>query len=182
MAPANGGVPAPAQAEEPAKSPITCHVLDTTVGMPARGIPVTLKLFVAVAPLPGAPAPAADATASVEFSGVTDADGRIESWRAAGARTPPPRDGGPAGDDVEGVRAVLAAHEGDVSCALRFQARDYWSGRNIPRPFFPVVDVHFEVQGFRGGATPAATAALAAQHWHVPLLLGPFNYTTYRGS
>jgi 5-hydroxyisourate hydrolase len=181
----NGGPAAPAK--PPPRPPITCHVLDTTVGMPARGIPVTLTLFVAVAPAPGSPAAGAGAgtgatTASVEFSGVTDADGRIASWRPSDARTPPGTSAGPQGEAADGVRAVLAAHEGDVSCALRFQAREYWAGRGVARPFFPVVDVHFAVQGFKGGASPAAVAALAVQHWHVPLLLGPFNYTTYRGS
>ena len=181
----NGGAPAPTASggsSKPARPPITCHVLDTTVGMPARGIPVTLTLFVAVAPAPGSPAAAGPgATASVEFSGVTDADGRISSWRPGGTRTPPGTGAG-GGEAADGVRAVLAAHEGDVSCALRFQARDYWAGRGVTRPFFPFVDVHFAVQGFKGGASPAAVTALAAQHWHVPLLLGPFNYTIYRGS
>jgi 5-hydroxyisourate hydrolase len=160
----NDGVAAP-PAARPARPPITCHVLDTTVGMPARGIPVTLTLFVT-----------APTAASVQFSATTDADGRIGAWLPSGAAA-----AGEAATD-DGVRAILAAHDGDVSCALRFQAREYWAGRGVVRPFFPVVDVHFAVQGFRGGESPAAVAALAAQHWHVPVLLGPFNYTTYRGS
>jgi 5-hydroxyisourate hydrolase len=36
-------------------------------------------------------------------------------------------------------------------------------------PFFPVVDICFAV-------------ADGAQHYHVPLLISPFGYSTYRGS
>ena len=37
------------------------------------------------------------------------------------------------------------------------------------KSFYPIVTVHFEI------ADPA-------QHYHVPLLLSPFGYSTYRGS
>ena len=36
-------------------------------------------------------------------------------------------------------------------------------------PFFPEVSIQFRVGG-------------AAQHYHVPLLLSPYGYSTYRGS
>jgi len=39
----------------------------------------------------------------------------------------------------------------------------------IPDMFFPSVTVTFEVRD-------------ATQHYHVPLLLSPYGYTTYRGS
>lgn len=55
---------------------------------------------------------------------------------------------------------------GDLSGGLYrlgFETRDYGSG------FFPFVHVVFEVDESRS-------------HYHVPLLLSPFGYTTYRGS
>lgn len=51
---------------------------------------------------------------------------------------------------------------------LMFDTRAYYTGLGI-RSFFPVVAVMFEVSD-------------AADHYHVPLLLSPFGYTTYRGS
>jgi 5-hydroxyisourate hydrolase len=39
-----------------------------------------------------------------------------------------------------------------------------------------------EIEGFYPQATIAFTVRDAAQHYHVPLLLSPFGYSTYRGS
>ncbi len=51
---------------------------------------------------------------------------------------------------------------------LRFFTREYFeqSGRES---FYPLVEIIFAVQD-------------PAQHYHVPLLLAPFGYSTYRGS
>ncbi len=46
---------------------------------------------------------------------------------------------------------------------IRFQTGQYGS------PFFPVVEIQFVV-------------ADGAQHYHVPLLLSPYGFQTYRGS
>jgi len=51
---------------------------------------------------------------------------------------------------------------------LMFDARGYFTDSGI-NSFFPLVAVTFEVSD-------------AADHYHVPLLLSPFGYTTYRGS
>jgi 5-hydroxyisourate hydrolase len=51
---------------------------------------------------------------------------------------------------------------------LRFDAGDYFRALGI-ESFYPEVTVEFVVRD-------------AAEHYHVPLLLGPFGYTTYRGS
>jgi 5-hydroxyisourate hydrolase len=42
-----------------------------------------------------------------------------------------------------------------------------------PDAFFPEVSIVFTIGG---------DAAAAAEHYHVPLLLSPFAYSTYRGS
>jgi len=51
---------------------------------------------------------------------------------------------------------------------LRFETGDWFGGRDTDT-FYPVVELSFEV------TDPAA-------HYHVPLLLSPFAYSTYRGS
>ena len=51
---------------------------------------------------------------------------------------------------------------------LNFDTAAYFEARGVPW-FFPHVSIVFGV-------------ADAAQHYHVPLLLSPFGYSTYRGS
>ncbi len=51
---------------------------------------------------------------------------------------------------------------------LIFDTGAYWRSRDV-HSFFPVISIEFEV------ADPAA-------HYHVPLLMSPFGYSTYRGS
>jgi len=51
---------------------------------------------------------------------------------------------------------------------LTFDTRAYFAARGV-RAFFPHVIVTFEVSD-------------VAAHYHVPLLLSPFGYSTYRGS
>jgi 5-hydroxyisourate hydrolase len=102
---------------------LTTHVLDTTGGRPAAGIPVSLQTR---------------ARAGGDWSEIavatTDADGRTAPLAAAGAQ--PHR--------------------------LVFDLR----GRG---GFYPEVAITFEVDADE-------------DHLHVPLLLSPFGYTTYRGS
>ena len=50
---------------------------------------------------------------------------------------------------------------------LRFETSPYFAAQSL-RAFYPYVDVVFEVAEER--------------HYHVPLLLSPFGYSTYRGS
>ena len=52
---------------------------------------------------------------------------------------------------------------------LRFHAGDYLGRKADAVPFLDIVPIRF------GIADPAA-------HYHVPLLLSPFGYSTYRGS
>lgn len=55
---------------------------------------------------------------------------------------------------------------------LRFSAGDYLreSGVKLPEPaFLDVIPIRFGI-------------ADASQHYHVPLLLSPYGYSTYRGS
>jgi len=45
----------------------------------------------------------------------------------------------------------------------------FQTSKVFPSGFYPEVSIHFEIKN-------------PAEHHHVPLLLGPFGYSTYRGS
>jgi 5-hydroxyisourate hydrolase len=110
-------------------STITTHVLDTSLGRPAAGVPVRLEHVAS-----GHPTPVAE--------GVTDDDGRV-------------RDLGP--DDLRpGTYRVV------------FGTGAYFA-RSGRRTFYPEAAVTFLVEEVGG-------------HYHVPLVLSPFAYSTYRGS
>ncbi|HET7292450.1 MAG TPA: hydroxyisourate hydrolase [Vicinamibacteria bacterium] len=112
-------------------SPITTHVLDTSVGRPAAGIGVCLET-------------AEGEIFSEVARGRTDDDGRC-------------RDLLPAGTAL--TRGVYR---------LTFDTGAYFAGRGVAT-FFPRVAIVFQVSE-------------PTQHHHVPLLLSPFGYSTYRGS
>jgi 5-hydroxyisourate hydrolase len=98
---------------------LSTHVLDTSKGRPAPGVPVRLEK-----------------DGRTLADGRTDADGRIKGW-----------------DVEEGVHRLV------------FGVGDYLG----PDAFYPEVVVAFRVRD-------------PAEHHHVPLLLSPFGYSTYRGS
>ncbi len=50
---------------------------------------------------------------------------------------------------------------------LRFETKDYYDKKHI-QTFYPYVEIIFEID--------------SAEHYHVPLLLNPFGYSTYRGT
>ena len=110
---------------------ITTHVLDTSTGMPAQGVRVSLERVMQ------------HGEGEVIGSGVTDSDGRAKSL--LGSRSL-----------AEGVYR------------LRFDTDAYFA-RDRRATFFPDVSITFRV-------------GKDAQHYHVPLLLSPFGYSTYRGS
>lgn len=72
--------------------------------------------------------------------------------------------------DADGRISDLLSHDASVSGIYRivFKIEEYFqaTGRDS---FYPRVEVEFRVEA--GGG-----------HYHVPLLLSPFGYSTYRGS
>ena len=130
------------------KPPITCHVLDTSLGRPAPSIPVTLTLH---------HPPSSLNPSSLTFRGTTNADGRVTSWTPT---SPFSSDG----------LAVVFQREGDQKYSLTFDTEAYFGERGV-KTFFPEVEVRFVVRGEAKG-----------EHYHVPVLLSPFGYSTYRGS
>ncbi len=51
---------------------------------------------------------------------------------------------------------------------MRFMLEGYFSSQDQPS-FYPQVDIECNLSG-------------AGDHYHIPLLISPFGYTTYRGS
>jgi 5-hydroxyisourate hydrolase len=113
-------------------SAITTHVLDTSRGRPAGGVPVTLETRVA------------GGGWHVIGHGSTDEDGRLREL------LPPDY--------------VLA----EGSYRLTFDAASYFAAGGT-QGFYPEVAITFVVRD-------------PSQHYHVPLLLSPYGYSTYRGS
>lgn len=77
--------------------------------------------------------------------------------------------GGGITDDDGRLRTLTP--EGPVpegTYRIRFQVGPYFAARQLDA-FFPLVEIQFIV-------------ADGAQHFHVPLLLSPFGFSTYRGS
>ena len=105
---------------------LSTHVLDTSAGRPAVGVPVALR----------------SSDGSLVGEGRPAADGRLAAI-------------GPDRLDA-----------GDYS--LRFDTAA-WFAATGTTGFYPEVTITF-------------TLADPGQHYHVPLLLNPFGYSTYRGS
>lgn len=116
-----------------AKSPITTHVLDTSKGRPAEGVPVVLSRE------------SEDSKGwEVVGQGSTDADGRITDLLAPGSLRP-------------------------ATYRIRFATSSYFARVGVKEFFYPWAEIVFQVND-------------AEAHYHVPLLLNPFGYSTYRGS
>ena len=116
---------------------ISTHVLDTSRGRPAAGVPVMLEQL-------GADG-AVGTGGAVRVVGrhVTDADGRVRELASGGTL-------------------------GGGAYRLTFDTAAYFSALGA-EAFYPSVAVTFVITD-------------AGQHYHVPLLLSPFGYSTYRGS
>ncbi|HEV8599444.1 MAG TPA: hydroxyisourate hydrolase [Gemmatimonadales bacterium] len=104
-------------------STLSTHVLDTALGKPARGIPVSLER-----------------DGAVLGSAVTDTDGRVKTFPAL----------------APGFYR------------LSFAVGEYFKlgGRES---LYTTIVIQF-------------TTTQDSDHYHIPLLLSPFGYTTYRGS
>lgn len=91
----------------------------------------------------------------------TDADGRA---RLAGGGTGE----GTGGGTVEAVQSAGAGTARAGEYRITFEVADYLAGGGH-EVFFPRVEVQFAL-------------TRPEEHHHVPLLLSPFGYSTYRGS
>lgn len=112
-------------------SAITTHVLDTSRGRPAAGVPIILEQH-------------SGGDWRELGRGRTDDDGRLRALLAEGVRPEP------------------------GTYRLTFDTAEYFKAQGATS-FYPVVHIVFAI-----GAPD--------EHYHVPLLLSPFGYSTYRGS
>lgn len=111
-------------------SQITTHVLDTSIGQPALGVPIYLYQQI-------------DGQWEEIGCGITNHDGRVNGLLD---------------------QRVLPAG----IYRMHFDTKRYFSSKQ-QNGFYPYVDVVFELDE-------------SGSHYHVPLLLSPFGYSTYRGS
>ena len=110
---------------------ISTHVLDTSIGRPAAGVPVRLQRR-----------DGADWNDVSEHA--TNDDGRVAALLPPGAKFE------------------------TGTFRLTFDVASYFARRGL-EGFYATVAIEFVVRD-------------AAQHYHVPLLLNPYGYSTYRGS
>ncbi|KAF1976784.1 Hydroxyisourate hydrolase [Bimuria novae-zelandiae CBS 107.79] len=94
---------------------------------------------------------------ALTFSGTTNADGRVTSWTSSSSFS------------ADSLEAVFK-RAGDQKYSLTFDTESYFGEKGV-KTFFPEVEVKFVVRDEAKG-----------EHYHVPVLLSPFGYTTYRGS
>ena len=113
------------------KSPITTHVLDTSLGRPAAGVRVTIERI------------AENGEAVVLAAGTTNEDGRIMDLLPVEPRL------------EVGVYRVT------------FDTGGYFAAQGVTG-FYPNVVIAFNLSA-------------PEEHHHIPLLLSPYGYSTYRG-
>jgi 5-hydroxyisourate hydrolase len=107
-----------------------------------------------------------DTAAGRPGRGIASALARAGDGTAGGAWQPV---GAGTTDDDGRLRTLTPA--GPVAPGtyrIRFQTGAYFAAQGTAG-FFPVVEIQFTVED-------------GAQHYHVPLLLSPFAFSTYRGS
>jgi 5-hydroxyisourate hydrolase len=112
-------------------SQITTHILDTTRGLPAQNVPITLF------------SQKGNSWQKIN-GGVTNKDGRLPDLLT----------------DDEKLPAGIYR--------MNFETKVYFEANN-ENGFYPYVDIVFEIDA-------------SGSHYHIPLLLTAYGYSTYRGS
>lgn len=92
------------------------------------------------------------------------------------------------GRPAAGVPVALSVHhEGTLHVIIETKTDDDGRARLVEKPDPGTYRLTFGIGDYNpGGFFPAVTIVFRVedteQHYHVPLLLSPFGYTTYRGS
>ena len=110
---------------------LSTHILDTSLGTPAKGVNLNLSVFI-------------DKSWQIIAQGKTNSDGRVEKLLE------------------DGQSLEIGRYR------MKFETSDYFTGQN-KSVFYPYVDIVFEIHS-------------EDEHYHIPLILSPFGYSTYRGS
>ena len=101
------------------------------------------------------PSNSSSAPSGVSFSATTNEDGRVKEWDPS------------AGRSLAEVMQDYKAGE-RVAWSIKFDIGPWYEEKGV-ESFWPEVDVKFYVKK-------------GERHYHVPVLVGPWTYTTYRGS
>jgi len=89
------------------------------------------------------------------FTATTNEDGRVKEWEASSGKT------------LLEVMDQFAAGE-RIPWSIKFAIGPWYEERGV-ESFWPEIEVKFYVKK-------------GERHYHVPVLVGPWTYTTYRGS
>lgn len=103
-------------------------------------------------------------TQSDSFTATTDSDGRIKAWETSANNT-----------TTASILGALPTADSKTNWSIRFDVGPWFEAQGI-ESFWPEVEVKFTVRG-RG-----VEGQDGWRHYHVPVLLGPWSYSTYRGS
>ena len=103
--------------------------------------------------------PARGVPVELERAGQESVFGGSTEWQIVGSGVT---------DNDGRLRELTSARVEPGTYRLRFQTGAYFDGSRT-RSLFPVVEIQFTVDD-------------GAQNYHVPLLLSPFGYSTYRGT
>ncbi len=110
---------------------ISTHVLDTSIGKPAKDMPIRLEKQ-------------SGTNWTILSQSTTNADGRVTNL---------------LGDQSKLEPGIYRMH---------FNVGEYFKAKNL-NSFYPFAEIVFEIKG-------------SGEHYHVPLLVSPYGYSTYRGS
>jgi 5-hydroxyisourate hydrolase len=116
---------------------ISSHCLDTTMGVPAKDLALSLEEKII---------------------------GQKDGWRVLG-RASTNADGRVVNKDWGTINITPGIYR------VYFDLTAYYARQGISNFFFPEASVVFQIREQDLGG-----------HFHIPLLLSPFGYTTYRGS
>lgn len=149
-----------------APNPITCHILDTTTGKPAANVVCSIYR-VSISQDNGDKDQLIEThDAEVLARARTNDDGRIPQWIF---NPDPSQRNLLASNGIQEVDQQLQWKE--LQCGyykIRFQTGLYFKSQGQTN-FHPFIDILFHVDD-------------SCRHYHIPLLLSNYGYTTYRGS
>lgn len=145
-------------------SPITCHILDTAIGKPAANVTCSLYYMAPEIDNPVNELAYELGSGTLFAMAKTDADGRIKNWVY---------DPQLSSENQAKVGLKQNQHT-DLKPGvykIKFLTGKYFAQlADNSRSFFPFVEIYFKIDN------------PPDHHYHIPLLLSNFSYTTYRGS
>ncbi|CAH2351706.1 hypothetical protein CLIB1423_04S04126 [[Candida] railenensis] len=147
--------------------PVTCHILDTTRGVPAESVTCAIYFVSELISNPEEES-SYDVASSKPFAmGKTNKDGRITNWVLN------PENSKDTNQELGFTESNEWSTLKSGNYKIKFLTGQYFHKLGPgpqARTFFPFVEIYFTVNN------------PPDHHYHIPLLLSNFSYTTYRGS